>query len=149
MRSAEDKISEKETSAYHCKKIPLRRKDLPLLLATLWFIISVVLLTLPGSDLPQENWLNTIYFDKWVHIGMFALLVFLWCWALSKKNLESPGLKIIFLRIAVAAIVYGILMEFVQRYFIPGRSFDITDMIADSVGASLGFFYSSWRYIKK
>jgi VanZ family protein len=131
------------------QKKPLRRSTVSLLLATVWFITSLVLLTLPGSDLPQENWLDKIYFDKWVHIGMFALLVFLWCWALSKRKGTFPGLKIFFLRITVAAIVYGILMEFVQRYFVPGRSFDVTDMIADAVGAFIGFFYSSWSFIKK
>jgi VanZ family protein len=131
------------------KKYRLRKTTVSLLLATLWFITTVVLLTLPGSDLPQENWLDQIYFDKWVHIGMFALLVFLWCWALSKKNENSPRLKTFFLQITIAAIAYGILMEFVQRNFIPGRSFDIIDMIADSVGAFVGFFFSSWRFIKK
>ncbi len=127
----------------------MRKSTVSLLLAILWFIISVVLLTLPGSDLPQENWLDKIYFDKWVHIGMFGLLVFLWCWALSKRNWRTAGLKTIFFQITVLAIAYGILMEFVQRYFITGRSFDVTDMLADAVGAFIGFFYSSWRFIKK
>ncbi len=119
------------------------------LLAILWFIISVVLLTLPGSDLPQEKWLDMIYFDKWVHIGMFAILAFLWCWALSKWSWKTIRLRSVFLRITLLAIAYGILMEFVQRDFIAGRSFDITDMIADGAGAFFGFFYSVWRFIKK
>lgn len=127
----------------------MRKLHVSLFLAVLWFITSLVLLTLPGSDLPQEDWLDKIYFDKWVHIGMFALLVFLWCWALSKWNRRSAGFKPTFFRIALSAVAYGILMEFIQRYFIPGRSFDVTDMVADAVGAFVGFFYSTWRFIKK
>lgn len=127
----------------------MRKLHVSLFLAVLWFITSLVLLTLPGSDLPQEDWLDKIYFDKWVHIGMFALLVFLWSWALSKRNWRSVGLKTIFLWITLSAIGYGILMEFVQLYFISGRSFDVTDMIADAVGAFVGLFCSSWRFIKK
>lgn len=127
----------------------MRRIDLPFLLASLWFILSIILLTLPGSDIPKENWLDGIYFDKWVHVGMFALLTFLWCWAVSKRNQRSLKLKTFFFEITLLAIAFGVLMEFVQGYFIPGRSCDITDMIADTVGAAAGFFYSSWRFIKK
>jgi len=42
----------------------------------LWLIISTLLLTIPGSSFPKENWLEKIWFDKWVHIGMFAIMVF-------------------------------------------------------------------------
>ncbi|MBS1920060.1 MAG: VanZ family protein [Bacteroidetes bacterium] len=127
----------------------MRRIDVPLFLAILWLIISVILLTLPGSDLPEESWLDGIYFDKWVHVGMFALLTFLWCWVMSKRKSVAVGLKTIFFEIALSAIVFGILMEFVQRYFVPGRSFDIGDMIADAAGALAGYFYSRWKFIKK
>jgi len=50
---------------------------------------------------------------------------------------------------AVAGITYGIVMEFIQKYFIPNRSFDIGDIIADAAGSLLGLIYSAWRYIKK
>jgi len=52
-------------------------------------------------------------------------------------------------------MTYGIVMEIVQHYFIPFRSFDIGDMIADSIGAIAGYFISVRgiknieRYIKK
>lgn len=80
---------------------------------------------------------------------MFALLTFLWCWVMSKRKSVAVGLKTIFFEIALSAIVFGILMEFVQRYFVPGRSFDIGDMIADAAGALAGYFYSRWKFIKK
>jgi len=40
-------------------------------------------------------------------------------------------------------------MEFVQKYFIPNRSFDLGDIAADSIGCFIGFIYSSRKYIKK
>jgi VanZ family protein len=40
-------------------------------------------------------------------------------------------------------------MEFVQHYFIPNRSFDLGDIIADGAGSGLGGFLSVRLYIKK
>jgi VanZ family protein len=115
--------------------------------AAFWFIISTVLLTLPGSAFPKEDWLSRIWIDKWIHIGLFSILVFLCCWAVhigSQKKLRSS-----FIAWAIAGIAYGIIMEFIQKYFIPNRSFDTGDIIADAAGSLLGFTYSVWRYIKK
>ena len=47
------------------------------------------------------------------------------------------------------AVLYGIIMEFVQKYFVPGRSCDVKDMLADAAGCGVGLVYSISRYIKK
>ena len=117
--------------------------------AITWFIISVVLLTIPGSAFPKENWLDKIWFDKWVHIGMFAIMVTLWCWAVLKMYSVSTRLRTVFIWIGLLSLSYGVGMEFVQKYFINNRSFDLGDIIADAVGSSLGVFFSIKRYIKK
>jgi len=117
--------------------------------AITWFIISVVLLTIPGSAFPKENWLDKIWFDKWVHIGMFAIMVILWCWAMLKIYSVSTRLRTVFIWIGLLSLSYGIGMEFVQRYFINNRSFDEGDIIADAVGCTLGVFFSLKRYVKK
>ena len=114
-----------------------------------WFIISVVLLTIPGSAFPKENWLDKIWFDKWVHIGMFAIMVSLWCWAMLKIYSANTRLRTVFILIGLLSLSYGVGMEFVQKYFINNRSFDEGDIIADAVGCSLGVFFSLKRYIKK
>ena len=54
--------------------------------ATVFFLISVVLLTLPGSAFPEENWMGDLQVDKIVHIGMFGILTFLLCWGFWKKR---------------------------------------------------------------
>ncbi|MEO5946521.1 MAG: VanZ family protein [Chitinophagaceae bacterium] len=124
----------------------MRKNKLPLLPAIAWLIISTVLLTLPGSAFPKEDWLSKIWFDKWVHIGLFTIMVFLCCWAITK--LKKNNLKKLFLITALISLIYGIGMEFVQKYFITNRSFDIGDIIADAIGCVTGFFYSWGRYIK-
>lgn len=123
------------------------KKKLILIIALVYFIITVMLLTLPGSDFPKEDFLTKIYFDKWVHIGMFTLLVFLWNWWLTGG--KQPASFKRFIIAGTAAFIYGILMEFVQKYWIPGRSFDITDMIADGVGCVMGLLASKYFLRKK
>ena len=115
----------------------------------IWLIISIFLLTIPGTAFPKANWLEKVWFDKWVHIGMFAIMVFLWCWALLKMNLSKEKLKKAFILSALLCLAYGIGMEFVQKYFVVNRSFDNGDIIADGVGCLAGLFYSNWRFMPK
>jgi VanZ family protein len=117
--------------------------------AITWLIISTILLTLPGSAFPQEDWLSKIWFDKWVHIGMFSIMVTLICWGIYKKNVSPGARSRNFILVAVLCLCYGIAMEFVQKYFIPNRSFDVGDILADAVGCSLGLIFSLRRYQKK
>ena len=115
----------------------------------LWLLTSTILLTLPGSALPKEDWLDKIWFDKWVHIAMFSIMVFLWCRAVAKMNLSVEKLKKIFWGLTILWITYGVGMEFVQKYFISNRSFDLGDIAADIVGCVAGFIYCFRRFIKK
>lgn len=114
-----------------------------------WFILCTILLTLPGSSLPSENWMGDIGLDKWIHIFLFSVMAFLACWAIYKIN-KNPGKnKRYFIIAGLLCIAYGIGMEFVQKYYIPNRSFDPGDIIADAVGGIIGTVYSIRRYIKK
>lgn len=115
-----------------------------------WLILSTVLLTLPASAFPKEKWYTQIpMFDKWVHIGMFCIMAGLLCWGIYKKKTFPLKLKYDFVFMGVLCLIYGIAMEFVQRYLIPNRSFDMGDIIADGAGAAAGVLYSFKRYIKK
>ena len=89
-----------------------------------------------------------IWFDKWVHIGLFLVLVIVWNWSFSNKNYERKKLARFFVWITVTGLVYGMLMEIVQHYFIPFRAFDIGDIIADAVGCVTGYLLSL-RWFKK
>ncbi len=112
-----------------------------------WIIICTILLTLPGSSFPKEDWLDKIWFDKWVHIGLFAAIVVTWCWGVFKSRSENPAK--LFLQITLLAIIYGIAMEFVQKYLVVNRSFDMADIIADAVGAYVGYLFSRKVLVKK
>jgi VanZ family protein len=116
----------------------LKLKILSFLPALLWLIFTVILLVMPGPDIPEEPFFEIIYFDKWVHIGMFGILTFLWCLPFLKSKNRS---KKLFWVIAVCSISYGVLMEFVQKYLAFERDFDLLDIIADSVGSLLALIW--------
>ena len=87
--------------------------------------------------------------DKWAHIGIFCVLTFLFCWGIFRRGSSVNDLKKKFIQIAVSCLLYGILIELFQRYFIANRQFDAGDVIANGVGSAAGAFYSFRRYVKK
>jgi VanZ family protein len=120
----------------------LKKNVSSIVFAVIWFLLVTTLLCIPGTRLPKITWQDKIWLDKWVHIFLFMILVILWSKLYShKKNTQSASHKIFF-KIMVVGCFYGIAMEFVQKYFIPFRSFDLGDIIADGVGCLAGFFYS-------
>ncbi len=113
------------------------------LILFLYFIFISILFFLPGSAFPKTNWLSKIWFDKWVHIGLFAVLNFLTCWAFAINSKQT-----IIIVLAIAAL-YGISVEFIQDQFVLNRSFDWGDWLADIAGSILGLFVWKQGYIKK
>jgi len=108
--------------------------------AVTWFIISIILLTLPGNDLPHNELFNLPNFDKLVHFGMFFLLTTLFCFPFSKLSAKLSVIISIFYKITFFVILYGIIMEFVQKYFTYQRSFDAADILFDALGSFAGLF---------
>jgi VanZ family protein len=138
-----------QTSLIIAENISLKGTKTSLVYAIFWLIISTVLLTLPGSAFPKENWLDKIWFDKWVHIGMFFIMVVLWCWSVFELLGRHKKLLEFFILVTIVFTGYGIAMEFVQQNFIRNRSFDRGDIIADTIGCVAGLLFSRWRYIKR
>jgi len=119
----------------------MKIKVLQFIPGIIWFIIANILFFLPGQDLPGPKFLELIYFDKWVHIGLFAGLTFLTAYPFVKAQRSTKSMLI---KIAIIFTIYGVTVEFIQKYFISDRSFDITDMIADAVGCCLGYAITIW-----
>ena len=109
-----------------------------------WFFLELFLLCLPGSEFPQHiDWLDKIYFDKWVHIGLFAILAYLFMMPYAKSNLDQKDKVNLFIKIALVVSVWGLTTEFIQKYFAYHRSFDLWDWAADSLGALLAYLF--WK----
>jgi uncharacterized membrane protein len=114
-----------------------------------WFFLILVLICLPGSKIPPvETWLNDIYFDKWVHAVLFGMLVFLFIYPIYKKMILPLQVKRNWaIKIAIAAVLWGLTTEFIQKFFIPDRSFDIYDLVADSAGILAAYNWCRVKYL--
>lgn len=114
-----------------------------------WFFLVLILICLPGDDLPKtDDWMSAIYFDKWVHAGLFSILAFLFMFPVCKSHLSKKEKWNLIFKIALAACVWGITTEFIQKFFIVGRAFDILDWAADSAGIFLAIIVCKYFYLK-
>ena len=98
--------------------------------------------------MPDEDWLSLSGFDKLIHAILFGGLVFLFCFPFKKVAIEKPEKLNLFTRITIATIVWGLTTELIQKYFIPGRQYDLNDWLADSAGAVIAFFVSKKIFAK-
>ena len=89
---------------------------------TLW-LTAVSLTPIRGIHLPSFR-----LADKIVHFFLYFFLVIVWLKAL---HFSSRFLIYFFL----AVISWGIAIEFLQEYFIPTRSGDVYDALANTLGA--------------
>jgi len=87
----------------------------------------------PGKDLPQFPLLDQIHVDKLVHFSMFGGFTLFWALGFSDSGVTRMFPYLLFF--TLLAISLGIAVEFMQKYWIPGRDFEIGDMVADSIGA--------------
>ena len=98
---------------------------------------------MPGKEIPEVNFFN---FDKLIHVLIFGLLVlFLIVGFLKQYRVQS--LRKYALSITPALVfLYSLSIEVLQIY-IPGRSFDVYDLLANTVGciAGIGMFYVIYR----
>ena len=117
-------------------------KNFLLFFALFWTFI-VTYLSLASIDSQLGNEIHIKNKDKIVHFVFYFLFVFLWSfYANFKKIIPNPSSKILLI-----AIVYGIMMEIFQEVFTTDRTADVFDVVANSLGATIGYI-SIKRYLK-
>jgi VanZ family protein len=116
--------------------------------AVAWFLLSTFLLCLPGDELPRAKLFDIPFFDKYVHIALFGGLVFFFCLPFNRSSIPAVKVSNWFVTISLYALAYGIVMEFVQKYFVPNRSFDIVDILFDALGIATSAILM-WSWYKK
>ena len=110
----------------------------PYLPAFLWLLCVTALSVTPGVSLPKFDLFAT---DKLGHLAAYGILSWLLLWGYTRAKGRRPDWKTGLILFVLSA-GYGVLMEFVQGSFIPGRFFEVDDMIANAAGAAIasGFF---------
>ena len=99
---------------------------------SIYWLILLVLTTLPGKDLPKTG-IN----DKIEHLSAYFLLGILLSLALLFQNKFLKIKKYFTLFTGLFIGLYAALDE-IHQLFVPGRDCDILDWTADMIGASIG-----------
>ncbi|HYE53559.1 MAG TPA: VanZ family protein [Chitinophagaceae bacterium] len=102
-----------------------------------WTVFTQLLLSIPGSLFRGSGFLRIPHADKIAHLVLFGGLMLFWGLYFIHRHggLQQRVLWTIFFIISL----YGVGVEFFQVNFIPNRSFDIGDIVADVCGAFCGY----------
>lgn len=114
-----------------------------------WLLIILILVCTPGDKLPKvDSWLIKIDYDKLIHVGIFAVLAFLFMRPIAKSSIPAREKWHSFIKIAIATAIWGLTTELIQKFFIPSRSFDLADLLADVIGGIIAMFYCKRYFLK-
>lgn len=117
-------------------------------IAIAWTIVIFILLIIPQENIPEEEIFDITDFDKIVHCILFGFFLWFWAnWYAAKKAPIPTGFQAVFV-ILMITIVYGVGMEYYQKYF-TSREFDQGDIIADSLGGIIAAIVFWFTYRKK
>ena len=112
------------------------------------FVLIFILLSMPSSGEPGTGWVSYLlslpFADKVIHIGLFgslALSIFFHFEQYSNTIFQTTRTKALAL---IVCVLFGIGMEFYQKYFVPSRGFETGDMLADAIGALLALPFFNW-----
>lgn len=114
-----------------------------------WIILILFLCTLPGSAIPGMSVFDKLHVDKIVHFVLFGGTVLLLAYGYYKQKGAISGLALFSLVVVVT--LYGLAIEFIQKYLVANRSFDMYDLLADGLGAVAGALVFLWvgkRFLK-
>jgi VanZ family protein len=106
-------------------------------------MLVLVLIMIPGKQLPESEFLFEINFDKFVHMGIFGLLAILFGWPFYKTVIPKNKKIFYFIVIAVLTSAFGYTTELMQKYWAQGRSYSLMDWLADTCGALGAFIFCS------
>ncbi len=107
------------------------RQWLRITLSLIYLSCIAFLSLLPSKDFPQLPMFAGA--DKVVHTVMYMGLTILACWSMHAES-KHKWYFLVFL----FAVSWGITMEIFQFIMHQGRSFEVFDIVANSIGALIG-----------
>ncbi|NNL81825.1 MAG: VanZ family protein [Winogradskyella sp.] len=99
-------------------------------IALVYTIFLAVLSFINVHNLPSYG---SSFDDKINHFGAYMVLTIIWVYYFKLKKVKKA-----LLLVALGAIIYGIIIEFLQKRINPLRVFDLYDILANCVGVIFG-----------
>ena len=104
---------------------------------------TLVLLVLSLVNINKISDIGVAYQDKFYHIIAYFLLAIFWNLALNKRNLKR---RIVY--IALASIMFGIIIETLQGSLTSHRANDVFDIVANTLGVIIASVFMQYGYKK-
>lgn len=124
------------------KRLIITKTIIKFLLAFYWILVFI------ATSLPSTSVFGIGKFDKIAHFSAYAVLSFLmyWLFYIGNKSVMLNWRKV-FIIIFVLTL-YGILDE-IHQSFIPGRSTEFYDLVADVLGIWSGVLIARYIFFNK
>jgi VanZ family protein len=100
------------------------------MMVALWALAIFAMSSIPGRAFPD---VRVLHYDKVLHAIVYAVFGGLCCLALPARVPKHFAVAVA----GLLAIAYGLTDEF-HQLFVPGRSADLRDVVADGVGGLFG-----------
>ncbi|MCK4662689.1 MAG: VanZ family protein [Bacteroidales bacterium] len=115
----------------------------------IWAIIIFIICGIPSDNIEKVSFINIPYFDKFVHFILYFILTLLIISGFTRFfKINIIKLKLSFISLIIS-IIYGIIIEILQKYLFIDRSFDLYDILANFSGAFLIFILANFSIIFK
>jgi VanZ family protein len=98
--------------------------------ALFWALVIFGLSSIPGKSFPD---VSVLHYDKLIHGLVYSVLGGFCCLALPPSVPRAVAVPCA----ALLSLIYGMTDEF-HQLFVPGRSADLHDVIADGLGGLFG-----------
>lgn len=106
--------------------------------AVFWSVAILVLSFMPGNSFPAVSWMDWLKLDKWIHAFLYFILFLLIYIPVNEGKKQRHQLFVIVG--CIYCLLLGLFTELFQEFFLPDRSGDLPDMIANAFGVVLAGF---------
>ena len=113
-------------------------------------MVFITVLCLISFDDIDDTGIDVPNMDKAVHFVFYFVAAFLGaCFARERRH-SFMALQAVLLRVVAILVIYGIIIEVLQLEFTTTRSAEVTDVLANTLGALSGaaavklFFSGKW-----
>lgn len=90
--------------------------------------------------------MEKLYLDKLIHLFMYSVMSLLLLWGVHRMQNRQLQRRTAWLLVACCAAI-GLIIELLQPVLTLYRSYEIPDMLANVIGAALGYAVLYWRLV--
>ena len=116
----------------------VQRAQIP---AVLWTFVIASSCLAPAFSFSQFSFDQFIGIDKVLHLTLYFGFFILWFLSSDNRNIIPKKRNLL-----LVSILFGVLIEVLQKHMGLGRSYDIADIAANIVGSLIGWF--SAQFVK-